>query len=100
MCDFYDRKDQLIVLAEHDDGGSYEVDITLIGLDKGTNNFVLVTASGCSCWDGSYDEESFDSFEALSKSLLDGDRRYYSSLKCSEALLTEAQQSLKDMKIT
>lgn len=41
-----ERKEQLIVLSEYDEGERYEVDQGCIGIDKQTKKYVLLTASG------------------------------------------------------
>jgi hypothetical protein len=93
--------DGLVQLAEIDESERYEIDTTDICYDPDTKEFVLLTASGCSCWDGEYEEQRFGTFKALEDSLLGNgdDRRYNPSLKGAEQLLQEAREAIKLHKI-
>jgi hypothetical protein len=90
----YKFPDTWELLAELDESADYEVDVTRIYRDGIT--FVLATASGCSCWDGDYSVESFNSLDALKESLgVNGKERDFNpSFKGVEALLKEAQETL------
>lgn len=102
--DYYDRQKSLTILASIDESEPYEVDEAIIGLDQ-DGRFVLLTASGCSCWDGDYDEEVFDSLDALEKALIQGDEdgndkyHYNPSLNGARALVAEAREQIKDGKL-
>lgn len=87
------NKDEIIPVASIDESEDYEVDITEIYFDKTTKGFLLVTASGCSCWDGEYDEERYVSFEALKSALLDDGpkRRYNPTWSGGQDLLNQVE---------
>ncbi len=91
--DFDGRRNELRELAFIDESADWEVDQTSICVDE-EGTFYLLTASGCSCWSGEYDEEKFASFEALEHALLNGDRTYNPSLSGVQTLLEEARKSL------
>lgn len=91
---YYDnRRNELRELAFIDESQPYEVDQAGIYVDE-DGTFILLTASGCSCWEGDYNEEQFSSFEALEASLLNEDRTYNPSLSGARELLEEARKSL------
>lgn len=95
----YDRKRlDLIELATLDESMQYEVDITEIHYDPKTKEIVLITASGCSCWSGEYEEERFKSLLSLKRSLLKDDRQYTPSYKGAEQLLKTAKLNLSKIK--
>lgn len=50
-----------------DESESYEVDITEIWDDG--EKWHLLTATGCSCWAGEYDEEEYDSLDELARQI-------------------------------
>jgi len=91
--DFDNRRNELRELAFIDESADYEVDQTSICVDE-DGTFILLTASGCSCWSGEYEEEQFDSFEALENALVGGDRTYNPSLTGVQTLLAEARERL------
>ena len=93
-----DRCNELTELSSFDESQDYEVDIGGIYLDS-DGKFILLTASGCSCWDGDYSEEIFESLEALELTLLtsDGDR-WNPSLLGTHQLIQEARNSLAKLK--
>ena len=93
---YYDYTADLCVLAELDEGAAYEVDYTLIGYDKKVGKFVLVTASGCSCWDGDCYVEYYDSFADMHRSLgvFGDDREFQPSLKGVERVMKEAMENM------
>lgn len=81
-----------VLVASLDESGSYEIDLTEIYFHEG--KFILATASGCSCWDGEYDIEEFDSLDALADSigvLSMTERSYHPSLRGATELLAEAR---------
>lgn len=90
---YEERASQLRELAFIDESQPYEVDQTGIYVDE-SGVFVLLTASGCSCWEGEYNEEQFASLEALEISLLNDDRTYNPSLLGAKALVAEARGRL------
>lgn len=82
------------LLAELDQSEPYEVDITAIY--RGAGKIILATASGCSCWDGEYDIEYFDTIDELAASVAvtGDDRRYNPSPKAAAELVAEARAVL------
>lgn len=90
--DYYERLKSLKQLAFVDESYPYEVDEAGIYLNEQTGQFYLITASGCSCWDGEYDEEVFDSLDQLELSLINEDSRYRPSLGGSKLLIAEARK--------
>lgn len=95
MADWDDIDESLRLLANIDESMPYEVDQTRILLDKTTGEFVLQTASGCSCWDGDYDEERFPTLDALAENLMGkGQPRYNPSLVGAAQLIEEARNTL------
>lgn len=93
MGDYYDRKKELIYLGELDESEPYEVDYNFIGYDSKANKFVWLTASGCSCWDGDYDEECYDKLTDLFKALKPSEKDYRPTLKGAEAICGEAAEN-------
>ena len=77
------------LLSAVDESEPYEVDMAEIWRTA-EGRFALVTASGCSCWDGEYDSDEFDSLELLAVSLLREERTYNPSLSGALTLLTDA----------
>ena len=95
MSDYNKRISELTELASFDEADSYEVDMGGIYRDEKAGKFLLVTASGCSCWDGDYDEESYDTFDALTAALIGNDeRRYNPSLLAAKEMIAEAKNKL------
>ena len=83
------------LIAEIDESEPYEVDQTLIFFDKNRELFLLVTASGCSCWDGDCEIEEYNSLDDISAQLSGRDDRGFvhnPSPKGLEALLAEAYE--------
>lgn len=65
------------LLASVDESEPYEIDQTQIFLME-DGRYVLATASGCSCWDGDWSAEPFDTLTALFASIgVTGDERRY-----------------------
>ena len=83
------------LLAEDDRSESYDVDITAIWQTP-EGKFVLGTASGCSCWDGDYDLEEFDTLDTLAASIgpVGDDRRYNPSPATAVDIVAEARKAL------
>jgi len=92
---YHERIKGLESLASLDESEQYEVDTTDIAYDKLTDKFALITCSGCSCWDGEYCEEQFDTLDALEESLLWGakERRHNPSLEGARTLIRDAKSS-------
>ena len=93
------KKMGLKVLAVLDESASYEVDITELHYDPKTKELVLWTASGCSCWDGDFDEERFKSLGAVKKSLLTEEKDFNPSFKGAYHLIEEAREKVKEYKL-
>lgn len=91
---YQEKRDSLKQLAFIDEADDYEVDEAGIYLNEQTGQFHLLTASGCSCWDGEFDEEIFDSLDQLESSLINNDRSYNPSLNGANRLINEAKESL------
>jgi len=83
------------LIAAIDESESYEVDITEIF--KVGDEFVLLTASGCSCWGGEYETRAFESLEELETGIR-GDRAdqylYNPSFSGLETLLKMARENI------
>ena len=98
--DFSERKNELVELAYYDDAGSYEVNEGGIFLDPVTHKIVFLSASGCSCWDGDYEEDVFDSLLDVEIALLKGGKngedlfQYHPSLSACKDLIEEAKRRL------
>lgn len=95
MSDYYKTIKEYDELASLDESADYEVDYTFVGFDKRTGKFVLVTASGCSCWDGDAYVELFDDLESMRKSLVTTDRTYNPSLNGAKAVMDEAEEEFR-----
>jgi hypothetical protein len=82
-------------LGHLDESADYEVDQTEIFWTE-DGRFVLATASGCSCWDGEWNAETFDTLDALAKSISPvGDARQYNpSASGGASLVAEARAKL------
>lgn len=80
-------------LAGDDYSQPYEVDVAEIYLDE-KGGFVYAMASGCSCWDGEYTVERYDSLYAMQQALgpKGPDRKYHVSYAREEALVAEAMR--------
>ena len=91
--DYYDRIAELTCLADIDESRDYEVDMSGIYTD-GTK-FYFITASGCSCWSGEYDETVYNSFEELKNAIaMDDTSDYAPSLNGVRYLITTAESVL------
>lgn len=62
-------------IAWVDESESYEVDITEIW-KRPDGKFMLVTATGCSCWSGEYEVEEYDSLDDIVSGILTRDDKY------------------------
>lgn len=83
-----------IELVMIDESEPYEVDEAHV-LYYPSKTFALKTASGCSCWDGEYDYENFDTLEQMEESLFTVDRRYSPTLVGARQLIAEARKALE-----
>lgn len=95
----YDRKrSDLIELAVIDESASYEVDIIEIHYDPKSKEYVLLTASGCSCWDGDYTEERFKTMKELESKIVNEERKYNPSLMGAKQLVADARKAKRSLK--
>jgi hypothetical protein len=93
--DYNRRVGELTCLAFIDESEPYEVDMNGIYTDG--DKFYIISASGCSCWDGEYEESAYDSFEELKDALNTDDVSSYNpSLKGIEILIKEAESNLSN----
>lgn len=88
--DYYNRIEKLVGLATYDEDRSYEIDQGGIYWDPVAGKYSWITASGCSCWDGQYDESQYDTLSNLLKVEMGEDRRYSPGLLTLEAMAEEA----------
>ena len=99
----YEREKELKTLASIDqDEDGWGIDRYDISFDPTTKKYSYITASGCSCWDGDYDESLFDSFNELIKVLdenaeLEG--HYMPSVLGAQQLIAEAKDKKKELKL-
>lgn len=63
--DYDDRVKELVELSSFDESEPYEVDMGGIYWDSKAQKYSYITASGCSCWDGGYDENMYDTLSQL-----------------------------------
>lgn len=85
-------------LASIDESEPYEVDQTVVLYDEDSGDFLLASATGCSCWPdrGGFSVERFPEFQDLAVSLFaDAEERDFASTTCgSEKLIYDAQLEL------
>jgi hypothetical protein len=82
------------LIAAIDESQPYEVDVTEIF--RTSEGFALVTASGCSCWDGAYQVETFITLEGLGESIdvhSTTDRAYNPSVRGAQDLMRMAREA-------
>lgn len=89
---WYTRVDELECLAFLDEAEPYTVDQCGVYLDTKSGKFYVLTASGCSCWSGEYDEEEYDTLSEVFAALDDGSFPWHVSIAGSEDL----KQQLRD----
>lgn len=100
---FYDQDEipkGYTLLASIDESAPYEIDVSEIYYNTEKNNFVLMTASGCSCWSGEYEEEFYEKLEDIEKYLFARDDKgyvYTPSVKGAQELVSEAVRNLKNI---
>lgn len=91
--DYYNRKGELVELASSDYSDGYDIDE--YGIYTDGNVFYVLSASGCSCWDGDFDEVEFADFDGVKNYLLKEDsHNYYISLNRASELVKEAESKL------
>ena len=92
--DFDARRHELKELAFLDSSEGYEVDMTGIYYDSNTKDFVILTASGCCCWNGEGEETHHATLDDVEKELIGiNTRQYNPTLTGAEHLITEARKS-------
>lgn len=83
------------LIASIDESEPYEVDQTAIFADG--DEWILATASGCSCWDGDWEVERYDSLDSLFESIGPKSgvgRAYNPSFAGAEALRAQVEARL------
>lgn len=82
------------LIADVDESAPYEVDQTRIySLEDG--RFVLATASGCSCWDGEWETQTFSSLDEIENAVLYREKYAYNpSLEGAKTLVEQAKSAL------
>lgn len=89
---WYEYEKQLERLAFINEADDYEVDQTGIFYDAAANNFVVLTATGCSCWDGDCEEDRYPTLDAVDEGLRTRENYGYNpSMKGIDALMREAR---------
>lgn len=88
-----------LLLAYIDESGSYETDLTEIVYAKSTKEYLLRTASGCSCWDGEWNETGYKTLAELEAGLILQDCNYNPSLKGAIALVEEARDRARELNL-
>ncbi len=78
------------VIAEVDQGEAYEVDQARIYLTP--KGVALATASGCSCWDGDWQVDEFDTLHELLAHSLIGEYPFATSWSGAIELFIQANQ--------
>ena len=93
-------KERVIPIAAIDESEYYETDITEVYFDTHSNEFLLISASGCSCWDGDYSETRYTDVESLEKALLDDGNKdqYNPTWKGANELLEQVREWQKSRK--
>jgi hypothetical protein len=100
ISNYNTRRAELLELASYDDADSYEVDEGGIFYDLETGKIVVLTASGCSCWEGDGNEYVFDSLAEAEIALVLGDKDGNDVVDCppgierSKRLIEEARAKL------
>jgi hypothetical protein len=93
------ERKELIELATIDESADWAVDYAEIFYDPDKKELVLLTASGCSCWEGEYQEERAKTWKALKEALLKGDTDYNPTIKGAEIVFKEAKEKFKELKL-
>ena len=88
--DYYDRIKQLVTLALQDNSAEYETDITGIFYNPSSGEFSVISASGCSCWDGMGIEYVFQSISDVKRFLFSTYLPFYITDDDADALVTVA----------
>lgn len=96
----FDNKlpENYVELARLDESADYEVDVTVIVYNKKSKKFLLGTASGCSCWDGDWNSEEFNSLKGIEASLLKDEREYNPSFKGTLEIIKQAKATFDKLK--
>ena len=87
---YYDRTRALVELASYDESASYEVDMGGIYWDPSAKKYCFITASGCSCWDGQYEDNQYDKLSELLVAEQVEQSTYAPSLSAMERMAEEA----------
>ena len=103
---FYNKEDiprGYVLLYSLDESPPYEVDISEVYYDKLNKEFVLVTASGYSCWMGDYETETYKKLKDIETELFKRDDKgyvYNPSLLGAKELVSEASKNWEKIKKT
>ena len=95
--DYYDRVKELEELSSYNESEPYEVDMGGIYWDPSAKKYCFITASGCSCWDGGYDESQYDKLSELLVAEQVGPTAYSPSLSTMERMAEEATLKALEM---
>lgn len=85
------------LIAAIDESEPYEVDMTEIYINDEDHTITLVTASGCSCWEGEYQTREFVTLEQLEKELRDPDINKYHYNPSIAGLQTLLEQAFNNL---
>ena len=73
----HDEYENTVVIVRDSQSEGWDIDVACIWVGPGGKGYSLATASGCSCWDGDYRVEDFDTLPELEQALsLEADRPY------------------------
>lgn len=102
MSDNYrERQSELLQLGFIDQSEAYEIDENGIYYDVDAPEglqFIVLSASGCSCWDGEFNEDSFASLDEVEKFLVHEDvNQYAPTLSGAQTLVAEARETFSKM---
>ena len=87
-----------VLVAQLDESADYEVDMSEIFYDKKKKEYLLITATGCSCWSGEYESETYKKLKDIEKKLFVRDDKgyvYNPSVQGAHDLIEQANKNLK-----
>lgn len=85
-------REGLKLLAFVDESEPYEVDYVGLYLNESSGKFIVVSASGCSCWEGEEDVQEFDSLDEVEKAFDRDGFAYNPSILGGKQLIEEARR--------
>ena len=89
---YHDRTSNLDCLAYVDESEDYSVDYHGVYYDSNNGTFLYITASGCSCWDGEYEEEEFPTLSACIQGIEAYKGDYEPSIRTIEELVRQIME--------